>query len=463
MIRETGAGYNKKVDVWSLGCILFELCIGKKAFRDDFATFQFATTGMEFVTEFPSWFDQSATEQYGLLIREMLHPDHERRPSIEELSRSYSRFVSLVSRRTWDEIPVETKDDDFFIKSKYLLGTDIPSDEALHCVRWDKGMPGSTREMNAPQLARWKQVINARRTILGADHPNTTWSIICLAWTYISVGETDSAILTFQEALNIAQRLKGPENEYTLSVRYGLAWAYSETGKHVISAKVFEKVLNIQKRAVEPINERILSTRCALARNDLFWRPREEAIPQLESIIENQTSTLGYDHRDTIESISYLASAYFLQRGVANSSQAEKLFAQAQNTRLRLFGIEHPMLLSLCGLSWTYMRLGQRQEATRIHSRAEKFQRVLLGSQYPSTTSSLSALAILLDRGPISWAFARGNNRSGALGTNKCEVCRKRKIKVPTLLFQSDSSANSMIPRRSAGTVFNRILHAVKS
>ena len=251
---------------------------------------------------------------------------------------------------------------------------------------------------------------------------------------YISVGETDLAALGFQEALNIAQRLKGSEHEYTLSVQYGLAWAYSEAGKHVLSAKVFEEVLYVQNRAVESINERILSTRCALARNDLLWLPREVVIPQLQSIIEKQTSVFGYDHRDTIESISYLASAYFLQRGVANSTQAEKLFSQAQNTRLRLFGIEHPMLLSLCGLIWAYTRLGQRQEATRIHSKVEKFQRVLLGSLYPSTTSSLSALAILLNRGPISWAFTRSSNRSGTSGTNKCEDCRKRKIKVPTLL-----------------------------
>jgi serine/threonine protein kinase len=34
--------FNKKADIWSIGCILFELCTGTKAFGDDWATLQFA-------------------------------------------------------------------------------------------------------------------------------------------------------------------------------------------------------------------------------------------------------------------------------------------------------------------------------------------------------------------------------------------------------------------------------------
>jgi serine/threonine protein kinase len=37
--------YNNKADIWSLGCILYELTVGQKAFQDDIATFVYKTSG----------------------------------------------------------------------------------------------------------------------------------------------------------------------------------------------------------------------------------------------------------------------------------------------------------------------------------------------------------------------------------------------------------------------------------
>lgn len=191
IIRDTGSGYNKKVDIWSLGCILYELCVGKKAFKDDFDTFQFAASKKEFAIEFPSWFDQDAAEQYGPLIREMLHPEYERRPSIEKLSKSFSKLIPLISIQTGDEIQAQLEDEYFFLQSKYLLGTDVLSKEALQYVRWDKGLPGGILERNIQSMQRWKRLVEVRKVILGNEHINTIWAMISLAWTYISMGDPD--------------------------------------------------------------------------------------------------------------------------------------------------------------------------------------------------------------------------------------------------------------------------------
>jgi serine/threonine protein kinase len=120
-----------------LGCILYELCVGKKAFRDDFDTFQFAAKETEFVTDFPTWFDGQAMESYNNLIQSMLHPDYSKRASIESLSKKCCKCISLVSYRNIDELELELNDDDCsLLLSKHLLGTDVTSEESEQNVRW---------------------------------------------------------------------------------------------------------------------------------------------------------------------------------------------------------------------------------------------------------------------------------------------------------------------------------------
>jgi hypothetical protein len=44
-LLRTSAGYTTKADIWSFGCIIYELYTGRKLFQDDFAAFQYWTSG----------------------------------------------------------------------------------------------------------------------------------------------------------------------------------------------------------------------------------------------------------------------------------------------------------------------------------------------------------------------------------------------------------------------------------
>lgn len=41
------AKYNNKADIWALGCIMYELCTGRKAFENDWATINYSSSGRQ--------------------------------------------------------------------------------------------------------------------------------------------------------------------------------------------------------------------------------------------------------------------------------------------------------------------------------------------------------------------------------------------------------------------------------
>jgi ankyrin repeat protein len=102
LIRETPK-YTNKVDLWAVGCILYELVLGQKAFTDDWQVLQHAASGEEFDVNIGHEIipDNRKCEFITKIIRELLDCDPTRRPRADGL---YERFISWGS----DDAPKKT-------------------------------------------------------------------------------------------------------------------------------------------------------------------------------------------------------------------------------------------------------------------------------------------------------------------------------------------------------------------
>jgi serine/threonine protein kinase len=77
--------YDNKVDVWSVGCILYELAAGKRAFDHEFYTLQYKASRVLPDITFDSSFGHHDKENVRSLVRGMLDLDPNARPSATDL------------------------------------------------------------------------------------------------------------------------------------------------------------------------------------------------------------------------------------------------------------------------------------------------------------------------------------------------------------------------------------------
>lgn len=76
--------YTNSVDIWALGCIIYELATGKMAFENNRETLAFGISGKPFPrSRFP--FHGPAAEFIFLLIEKMLKIDKKARPNADDV------------------------------------------------------------------------------------------------------------------------------------------------------------------------------------------------------------------------------------------------------------------------------------------------------------------------------------------------------------------------------------------
>jgi Protein kinase domain len=94
LLSDLRSTFTNKVDIWSLGCILYGLAVGKKPFPDDWATLEYSRNlrGLPDITV-DDVFSEGEKKNIQSLARRMLCADPKARPSATDLVEEFSAYL----------------------------------------------------------------------------------------------------------------------------------------------------------------------------------------------------------------------------------------------------------------------------------------------------------------------------------------------------------------------------------
>jgi tetratricopeptide (TPR) repeat protein len=238
------------------------------------------------------------------------------------------------------------------------------------------------------------QVLDARRRLLGVDHPDTLSAMSSLAATLSDQGDLPGARKLEEQVLDTRRRILGLDHLDTLSAMNNLANTLSDQGDLPGARKLREQVLDTRRRILGPDHPDTFSAMSNLA-NTLSGQGDLPGARKLqEQVIDARRRILGVDHPDTLSAMSNMAATLWDQ---GDFPGARKLQEQVLDARGRILGPDHPdTLTAMNNLAATLWKQGDLPSARRLEEQVLGARRRILGPRHPDATSSEWNLLLLV-------------------------------------------------------------------
>lgn len=344
------SAYSHKADVWSMGCILFELCTRNQAFKSDYFVSNF-----RFQKDFPVPFVDGISDKLKAILTTkwlipMLQVDPKCRPSAKFVLNSFGSLITAIS----GSIP--KPDIGSWSPEKHSLGTDGPVAQSAPFQWTQIFAPGSFDQYNR-MLERYEGIVGTRIKALGLKHPATIWSITRLAWAYWHCGKFQQAEPLFKQIIKWQRTGRDDSFPQLWSTMYALAWCYYDQRLYDAAADMCRRSqrLQLQLLGVDHLDTVV----CTAA---LIWMlytlgKRHNLLQQLEQGLEKLTTFGGPDHCYTVFANHDLGDFHFAEH---HYDIALSYYETAMKGCRRVFGMGHPHTArTLNKLCECFRRMGQ--------------------------------------------------------------------------------------------------------
>ncbi|MFK4153728.1 tetratricopeptide repeat protein [Streptomyces fungicidicus] len=381
----SGSEVDRRSDLYSFGCVLYEIATGVPPFDLDDA-WAILVGHRDTPPRPPRRHRADLPERLERIILDLLAKEPGERPdSARELAHRIGALRAAPAAA-----PARAE----------LVAVPVPAGRAARLPSWTRGMTtghkaaGAAPRTPSPDPAgalsgEWtaRPAPETPATLAGRHHAGLTLGRLG-RWT--EAEEVHRAVAAERE------RLLGPDHPDTLASRYEVAFALSRTGRAADALRAYKDVAGARIRALGADHPDTLAARqemgYVLGR---LGRPFDAHQVYL-SVLAARERTMGPDHPDTLRCRHNLA---FNLGRLGRPQDAHGMACEVAAARARVLGPEHPdTLVTRYEVAYALGRLGRWTEALETYREVAGARARALGPDHADTLAARHETGVALGR-----------------------------------------------------------------
>ncbi|MEV6651936.1 tetratricopeptide repeat protein [Streptomyces sp. NPDC051219] len=257
--------------------------------------------------------------------------------------------------------------------------------------------------LSLSRLGRWEEagevhraVAAEREHVLGPDHPDTLASHYEVGFTLSRTGRPADALREYRRVAEGRTRALGPDHPETLAARQEMAYVLGQLGRHFEAHQAYASVLAFRERSMGPDHPDTLRCRHNLAFNLSRLGRLEDSYRMARDVAEARAGVLGANHPDTL--VTRYEVAYALGQ-LGRWTEALATYREVAAAREQVLGRDHPETLAAryeVGISLG--RLGRSAEALELYRDLVDDRTRAHGPDDPETLRARHGLGVNLGR-----------------------------------------------------------------
>ena len=174
-------------------------------------------------------------------------------------------------------------------------------------------------------------IYNARKEILGENHPNTLSTLHCLANSYSHLGDYRKALNIEIKVYDACKKILGENHPDTLSALHNLANSYFDLADYSKALELEITVYNARKKTLGEKHRDTLSALHVLANCYTYLGDYDRALEVENRAYNTLKENLGESHPDTLLALSNLLNSQIRQDKTDNESIKNHMIAYFEN------------------------------------------------------------------------------------------------------------------------------------